>query len=84
MPNGRSTGGWAWQHAGMGTEIELKFRIPAHRLAAVRRAVATTTAVVEPLGAVYLDTPGQHLAAARMALRSPSASTLASNNRTTR
>lgn len=53
----------------MGTEIELKFRIPAHRLAAVRRAVATPTAVVEPLAAVYLDTPGQHLAAARMALR---------------
>jgi len=53
----------------MGTEIELKFRIPASRLAAVRRAVATTTAVVEPLAAVYLDTPDQHLAAARMALR---------------
>ncbi len=53
----------------MGTEIELKFRIPAHRLAAVRNAVATCTAVVEPLAAVYLDTPGQHLAAARMALR---------------
>ena len=53
----------------MGTEIELKFRIPGHRLAAVRRAVHTATAVVEPLAAVYLDTPGQHLAAARMALR---------------
>ena len=50
-------------------ETELKFRIPAARLAAVRRAVATRTAVVEPLAAVYLDTPGEHLAQARVALR---------------
>ena len=50
-------------------ETELKFRIPAARLAAVRRAVATRTAVVEPLAAVYLDTPDEHLAQARVALR---------------
>ena len=53
----------------MSFETELKFRIPAARLAAVRRAVATRTAVVEPLAAVYLDTPGEHLAQARVALR---------------
>ena len=53
----------------MAYETELKFRIPAARLAAVRRAVATRTAVVEPLAAVYLDTPGEHLAKARVALR---------------
>ena len=53
----------------MSYETELKFRIPAARLAAVRRAVATRTAVVEPLAAVYLDTPGEHLAKARVALR---------------
>jgi triphosphatase len=53
----------------MATEIELKFRIPPARLAALRRAVATTTAQVQPLAAAYFDTPGEHLAAARMALR---------------
>ena len=53
----------------MSFETELKFRIPAARLAAVRRAVATRTAMVEPLAAVYLDTPGEHLAQARVALR---------------
>jgi triphosphatase len=53
----------------MATEIELKFRIPPGRLAALRRAVATTTAQVQPLAAAYFDTPGEHLAAARMALR---------------
>ena len=53
----------------MSTETELKFRIPAARLAAVRRAVATRTAVIEPLTAVYFDTPGEHLAQARVALR---------------
>ena len=53
----------------MATEIELKFRIPPARLAALRRAVATSTAQVQPLAAAYFDTPGQHLAAARMALR---------------
>ena len=54
---------------GMSSEIELKFRIPAARLAAVRRAVATRSAVLEPLAAVYFDTPGEHLARARVALR---------------
>ena len=53
----------------MATETELKFRIPAARLAAVRRAVATRTAVVEPLAAVYFDTPDERLAQARIALR---------------
>ena len=53
----------------MSSEIELKFRIPAARLAALRRAVATRSAVVEPLAAVYFDTPGEHLARARVALR---------------
>ncbi len=54
---------------GMTTEIELKFRIPAERLAAVRRAVATSTARIEPLAALYLDTADQRLARARVALR---------------
>jgi triphosphatase len=53
----------------MSFETELKFRIPDARLAAVRRAVATRTSVVEPLAAVYLDTLGEHLAQARVALR---------------
>ena len=53
----------------MSSEIELKFRIPAARLGAVRRAVATRSAVLEPLAAVYFDTPGEHLARARVALR---------------
>jgi len=53
----------------MSTEIELKFRIPPERLAAVRRAVATATARQLPLAAVYVDTAGEHLAQARMALR---------------
>ena len=53
----------------MSTETELKFRIPAARLAAVRRAVATRSAVVEPLAAVYFDTPDERLAQARVALR---------------
>ncbi len=55
--------------APMSSEIELKFHIPAARLAAVTRAVATRTAVVEPLAALYFDTPDQHLAQARVALR---------------
>lgn len=50
-------------------EIELKFRIPAERLAAVRRAVATRTARTLPLAAVYLDTADRRLARARVALR---------------
>ena len=53
----------------MATETELKFRIPAHRLPALRRAVATRSAVLQPLAASYVDTPGQHLARARCALR---------------
>ena len=53
----------------MGSEIELKFRIPPARLAALRRAVATRSAEVLPLAAVYFDTPGEHLARARVALR---------------
>ena len=53
----------------MSSEIELKFQIPAQRLAAVRRAVATRTAVVEPLAAVYFDTPDEWLARSRVALR---------------
>jgi len=53
----------------MGSEIELKFRIPPARLAALRRAVATRSAQVLPLAAVYFDTPGELLARARVALR---------------
>ena len=53
----------------MSSEIELKFRIPAARLAALRRAVATRGAQVQPLVAVYFDTPGELLARARVALR---------------
>jgi len=51
------------------TETELKFRIPPARLAALRRAVATRSARVLPLAAAYVDTPGEHLARARCALR---------------
>ena len=54
---------------GMTIEIELKFRIPAGRLAALRRAVATSTARTVPLAAVYLDTADERLAQARVALR---------------
>ena len=53
----------------MATEIELKFRIPPQRLAAVRRAVATRSAQILPLAAAYFDTPGEHLALSRTALR---------------
>ena len=53
----------------MSSETELKFRIPPARLAAVRRAVATRSAHLLPLAAVYFDTPGEHLARARVALR---------------
>ena len=53
----------------MSSETELKFRIPAGQLAAVRRAVATRGAQVVPLAALYFDTSGEHLAHARMALR---------------
>ena len=55
--------------AGMTFEIELKFRISAGRLAAVRRAVATRTARTLPLAAIYLDSADQRQAQARVALR---------------
>ena len=53
----------------MAQEIELKFQIPAARLVALRRAVATGSATLTALQAAYFDTLGGHLAAARMALR---------------
>lgn len=53
----------------MSHEIELKFRIPDARLAALRRAVATAGAARQPLAAVYFDTAAEDLAAARVALR---------------
>jgi inorganic triphosphatase YgiF len=53
----------------MAFEVELKFRIPAQRLAAVRQAVNTATARPLRLAARYVDTPGQDLARARTALR---------------
>ena len=53
----------------MASEIELKFGIPVARLAALRRAVATRGSQVQPLAAVYFDTPDEHLAQARVALR---------------
>lgn len=53
----------------MATELELKFQVPAQRLAALRRAVATRGAEVQPLAAAYVDAPGDLLARARMALR---------------
>ena len=49
----------------MATETELKFRILPARLPALRRAVATRSAAVQPLAAAYFDTPGEHLARAR-------------------
>ncbi len=51
------------------TETELKFQVPAARSAAVRRALATSTAQTLPLQAIYFDTPGQRLASAGLALR---------------
>lgn len=50
-------------------EIELKFQVPASRLAALRRAVATATAVRTRLQALYVDTADGRLAQAQMALR---------------
>lgn len=55
--------------AGMSHEIELKFRIPADRLAGLRQDLATARTRVLPLAAAYFDTPGEHLARARTALR---------------
>jgi len=53
----------------MSYEVELKFRIPPQRLAAVRRAVHTASAQPLMLAARYVDTAGQHLARAHTALR---------------
>lgn len=50
-------------------ETELKFQVPPERRAALRRAVATATAVRTRLQAVYADTPDHRLAAAGLALR---------------
>jgi triphosphatase len=50
-------------------ETELKFQVPAARAAAVRKAVATSTAVQTRLQALYVETTGHDLAAAGLALR---------------
>lgn len=53
-------------------EIELKFQVPAHRLAAVQAALlALPGADVHPLAmhAAYFDTPDNRLAGQKMALR---------------
>jgi inorganic triphosphatase YgiF len=50
-------------------EIELKFQVPADRHGAVRSAVATRSARVTRLQALYADTPDRRLAAAGWALR---------------
>jgi triphosphatase len=50
-------------------EIELKFQVLPAARAGVRRAVATRTAVVTRLQAVYADTADDRLAGAAMALR---------------
>jgi inorganic triphosphatase YgiF len=50
-------------------EIELKFQVPPDRHGAVRSAVATRSARVTRLQAVYADTPDRRLAAAGWALR---------------
>jgi inorganic triphosphatase YgiF len=50
-------------------ETELKFQIPPARGAALRRAVATASARVVRLQALYADTADQRLAAAGLALR---------------
>lgn len=50
-------------------ETELKFRVPPGGAAALKRALATTTAQTTRLRAVYFDTPERHLAQAGMALR---------------
>ena len=50
-------------------EIELKFQVPPGRRAALRRAVATSSAKVTRLQASYADTPDRRLAAAGFALR---------------
>lgn len=50
-------------------EIELKFRIPPERLAALRKSLATPTAEREILQATYFDTEDRALAERRVALR---------------
>jgi len=50
-------------------EIELKFQVPAAARQRLRRAVATGSATVTRLQAVYVDTADDRLAAAEMALR---------------
>ena len=53
----------------MSSETELKFQIPAERLAALKREVATSAATRQAMAARYFDTAGDHLAQARLALR---------------
>jgi triphosphatase len=53
----------------MSFEIELKFQIPPTRLASLLRAVATKTARVEHLSAVYVDTQQEHLTHAGLSMR---------------
>jgi triphosphatase len=50
-------------------EIELKFQVPPAARERVRRAVATASAAVTRLQAIYADTPDDRLAGAAMALR---------------
>jgi inorganic triphosphatase YgiF len=52
-----------------GTEIELKFQVPAERLPALVRALGTATARSVALRARYFDTPDGRLQAARLAWR---------------
>lgn len=62
----------SWPHgtiAAMTHEVELKFRIPPARLAALRRAVATRSARQMRLAARYMETPDGDLGRARVALR---------------
>jgi triphosphatase len=50
-------------------EIELKFQVPPAARERVRRAVATASAAVTRLQAIYADTADDRLAGAQMALR---------------
>jgi triphosphatase len=50
-------------------EIELKFQVPAAQREALRRRVATVSAIRQRLQAQYFDTPDRALAAAGIALR---------------
>ncbi|MFO1273380.1 MAG: CYTH and CHAD domain-containing protein [Rubrivivax sp.] len=51
------------------TEIELKFQVPAQRVEALARAMATPSATRVPLRATYFDTEDRRLVAAGLALR---------------